>query len=55
MCDLTPSGSDAITHLAFYFVNEEKPQIRKKSRIAFAGWAIGDVLSGSLFVLLTAL
>jgi len=34
VCDLTQNGSDAISHLAFHFVNEKKLQIPKKSRIA---------------------
>jgi hypothetical protein len=38
MCDLTPSGSNAISHLAFHFVNEEMPQILKNRRIALAIW-----------------
>ena len=36
MCDLTRIGSDAISHLAFQFVNEENRKFPKKSRIALA-------------------
>jgi hypothetical protein len=35
-CDLTPKGSDAISHLAFHFVNEKLTQNPKKRGIAFA-------------------
>jgi hypothetical protein len=31
VCDLTQTGSDAITLLPNHFVNEEKPQITKNS------------------------
>ena len=43
MCDLTPSGSDVITHLAYHFVNEEMPQILKNRRIALAFLPGADV------------
>ena len=49
MCDLTQNGSDAISHLPFHFVNEEKLQIPKKIANSVSARASIDVGAAAVF------